>query len=272
MRVVGLCGLPRTGSTLYQNILNQNPRFHVSSTSCLPQTLAVATSFMVDEDPFKSDLANDADETRRRLSMAVRGFIEGWYSHVADEVEVVFDKSRAWPFNAGLLLRAFPDAALIACVRDVRDVLADAERQHMLTPEIDPADTPLGKTQLGRTQKLLADDGVVGLPMRGLDDLVRRRNKATHIVRYESFVQNPEMVLRNLYDALGEPWFDHDLDNVEDTATDLDALYLNKWPHHNSTGKVEARPGESWKNWLSIDVADLAMRQSQLYNAAFGYA
>lgn len=34
------------------------------------------------------------------------------------------------------------------------------------------------------------------------------------IVNYDNLAQEPRRVLTHLYDALGEPWFQHDFDNV----------------------------------------------------------
>ena len=54
-----ICGLPRSGSTLLCNILNQNPDFHASSTSPLAQTLGALSQFLSTSPEVKSDLYND---------------------------------------------------------------------------------------------------------------------------------------------------------------------------------------------------------------------
>ncbi|UCC72050.1 MAG: sulfotransferase [Gemmatimonadota bacterium] len=259
-------GLPRSGSTLLCNVLNQNPRFHASSTSCLPQALNGVAGFISHQDEFRSALAHDADKTQARFIAALRGMLRGWYSTAKHQV--VFDKSRAWNVNALLLKQLCPDAKLIIVVRDLRAVFASIEKQHRKSPVIA---LPGDQTVANRAQTMFhRQTGMIGAPICGVEDILRRDPGNVILVKYESLVANPRVVLRNLYDQLGEIWFDHDLDNVENVATDLDALWLNKFPHEGS-GKV-APPDDAWSDWISPDIAADIMRKFSGYNSAFGYA
>jgi sulfotransferase len=256
-------GLPRSGSTLLCNILNQNPRFHASSTSGVAQAVLNTAAFMSGQAETRSALANDAAGTHQRFVAALRGIVRGWY---ADQREpVVFDKSRAWNVNALGLAQMFPSAKLIVMVRDPRAVFASVEKQHR-------KNSLLGADTVERRARSMfaRGTGMIGSPIAGVEDILRRGADNVTLIKYESFVANPTVVLRNLYDSLGEVWYEHDLDHVENVATDLDALWLGKFPHEGH-GKVEARP-DDWQTYVSPDIATNIMREFRAFAGAFGYA
>jgi sulfotransferase len=43
------------------------------------------------------------------------------------------------------------------------------------------------------------------------------------LLTYESLVRDPEAAMRRVYAFLGEPWFDHDFDNIAYNADEFDA-------------------------------------------------
>ena len=262
MKLHAICGLPRAGSTLLCNVLNQNPQFHASSTSVLAQCIAGLSNLWSNSAEIKSDLAHDRKATEARLSRSIKSLCENWY----DTDKVVFDKSRAWGFHYLTLQQAFPEAKIIAMVRDLRAVFASIERQHRKNPILDIS---AGQTLHMRADQMFAPEGMIGGPVMGVLDLIARQPKGMIVIQYETFVQNPQMIMDRLYAELGEESFKHDFENVENTATDLDALYLNKFPHEG-TGKIE--PGEDWKDHVPSGLASQIMQRFPNYNQAFGYS
>jgi hypothetical protein len=111
----------------------------------------------------------------------------------------------------------------------------------------------------------------------GIEDLMRRNlhdadgKPYVHTIQYETFAQNPQLVLDRIYTVLGEKPFEHDFENVKPSAgsTDVDGLYNYKYPHEG-IGKVEARP-EDWREYVPPDIASLIMQKFAAYNRAFGY-
>ena len=62
------------------------------------------------------------------------------------------------------------------------------------------------------------------------------------VVDYDLLTQAPERVLRLVYEFLGEPWFEHDFDNVEYDAPEFDqALGLSGLHRVRRKVSVEAR-------------------------------
>ena len=260
-----ICGLPRAGSTLLQNILNQNPAFRASSTSALCGTLDNMSRFWTLSSEIKSDLANDQEGTEQRLQDTLRAVAEAWYP----TDHVVFDKARGWITMVDLVANLWPDSKLICCVRDPREVFASVERQDKRFAALN--DNPPGDTIVDKAQRIFSPTGLAGGPCKHIENAIRKRSPYVLPVVYEKFVAAPEKELKKLYIELDQPWYDgHDFDNVEATATDLDALYLNNFPHKGS-GKVEPR-ASTWPDVVPGDVANLILKSYPLYSQAFGYA
>ena len=117
----------------------------------------------------------------------------------------------------------------------------------------------------------MAPDGLVGLPVEGVMDLHLRKFPGTVIWQYEYVTRSPEAAMRKLYVEINEPWFDgHDFTNVENQATDLDALYLGKFPHDGAGPVTPAVEGE-WARFVPEDLAVQMMQRFAPYNRAFGY-
>ena len=268
MRLNAICGTPRSGSTLLCNILNQNPRFHASSTSCIPQSVRSLANLWSNAPEVKSDLINDREATEARMVRASRAMVEAWYGDLADDT-VVFDKGRLWNNQPAVLRQLFPDAQIFACIRDPRDIVASCEKQHAKNPLLDTAENALQLNQHARIERLCEPNGIVGQQIDSVQDLSRQRLPFVHIVQFETLVRNPKLVLDGIYTTLGEESFNHDFTNVENTATDVDGLYLNKFPHEGA-GPV-APPEGTWKDHVPPEIAHKVMNRFSEFNQVFGY-
>jgi sulfotransferase len=262
-----ISGTPRSGSTLLCNVLNQNPRFHASSTSCVAQSLRALSNLWSNSSEIKSDLVTDQAAAEDRMVRASKAMIEAWYED--QEAEVIFDKGRLWGNQPLALHQVFPDAHMFICVRDLRDIFASVERQHAKNPMLDNAQNAGELTSLNRAKRMFSPEGLIGAPIVGVEDLGRRQLEFVHFIQYETLVQSPKLVLDQIYATLGEDAFAHDFKDVKNTATDADSLYLNKFPHEGS-GEVKP-PDGSWQDHVSPDIANEIMTSFPLYNRAFGY-
>lgn len=220
----------------------------------------------------KSDLIAEKEATEARMTRSVRALVEAWY---ADKAPVVFDKGRFWNLSAMLFNQLFPQGQMFICVRDLRAIFASVEKQHSKNPMIDDAGNAVELTAFNRADRMFSPNGMLGQQIMGIEDMIRRnlRNQEgkpfTHPVQYETFVQNPQLVIDRIYTLTGEEPFEHDFENVENTATDVDGLYGNKFPHEGQ-GKIEPRE-EDWREHVPQDIAGLIMQKFAGYNRAFGY-
>lgn len=258
-----LAGLPRSGSTLLGNVLAQHPDVHVSGTSALPLCIEAVVNVLSNSPEVQSDLAKVPGAYERYVA-AMRGLVDGWYA-AQPEAHVV-DKGRGWILQRALLDQLSPGGAMIVCVRDPRDVLASIERQNRRTAAFN---SPVARTIYEACELLMVKEGMVGGPMRFVEDLIRRGSKGVVFVPYESFVSNPTLWLDRIHKTMGVEPFEHDLDNVVNVATDLDALYRNKYPHDGS-GAIKPT-GHDWRDTLDADLAVKVAGLFPLYMSTFGY-
>lgn len=233
-----ISGLPRAGSTLLSALLRQNPRFHASMTS--PLSSLVSANLQLMSPGGEAGLLIEEDQRARIL----RGLFESFYDGL--DKEVVFDTSRGWTARMPLLHELFPDAKVIACVRDLRWIMDSLERLTRKHPfhnsRLFGGDGERA-TVYSRLDALARPDRMVGFPWAALKEaFYGEQAERLLIVDYALLTQAPQKVLPLIYEFLGEPWFDgHDFDNVAFDAPEFDeALGISGL--HKVRPKVEYVP------------------------------
>jgi sulfotransferase len=90
-----------------------------------------------------------------------------------------------------------------------------------------------------RVNRLAVSDGLVGFAIDALREAFWGENADRLIlVGYGAMAKKPEGTLQLLYNFLGEPWFEHDFDNVEYEADEFDPA-LDTPNLHTVRRKVE---------------------------------
>lgn len=242
-----ISGLPRSGSTLLCNILNQNPKFHATPTSGVLQMLLTIRNNWNKISAF-SAVRNEPAKLR-----VLRGMLHNFYSDV--DQEIIFDKNRGWPGNfetIEALLEYKPK--MLVTVRDVRDVLASFEQ--LWRKESRTGQTPQErgfpeemKTITGRCEVLMRSSQPVGDAYNKMKDaLLRGHGENMFFITFESLTKNPEEVMREVYDFLEEPYFEHDFENVEQSTKEDDFFHGFTDLH---TIRQQVRPVASyWRDTL----------------------
>jgi sulfotransferase len=261
-----ITGLPRSGSTLLCNVLNQNPKFHATSTSILPQITGNLIGIFSTSPEVKGYLHENREETEEKLKRSVKAFCEAW-NNKPDQM--VFDKSRGWIFHLLALRTIWPESKVVVTVRDLRNIFASVETRHRSNGLLDEAKDPKGKTIDGRALGMFSPTGLIGAPLIGIQDALNRKLSALYI-RYEDLAANPRETMERLYKHLGEPFYEHDFENVENTATDPDWIYMHKYPHDGS-GRIEPRPDNAWQKVMHSSFADVIQGRFDWFNERFKY-
>lgn len=257
-----IAGVPRSGSSLLCNVLRQNPEFYVGATTALPEMLAGIQAVMSASEVFKSELIADA-VANDRLLRAYRGCIEAWRP---DTHKVWFSKSRAWPVLLPLVRELYPESKVILCVRDLRAVVGSIEKTDRKTAGTTLNNAPL----IERASAVMAPTGVVGSSVVATTDVLLRKWPGVFVLAYEDFAAAPELCLRKLYSFLGRDYFEHDVHDVANTTTEVDALWLNKFPHVGAGPITPTDPNE-WRAYMADSVGDLIYNRYPDYNDLFGY-
>jgi hypothetical protein len=169
-----------------------------------------------------------------------------------------------------MLHKLYPEAKALVMVRDLRSVFSSIEKQHQKFPLLDDAQDLKSKTLYTRADLMFGPEGVIGGPIIGIEDIIRRKHKNVMFIRYEDFAKNPSDLMDSIYKFLGEPHHAHNFENVENTATDPDGFYLHKYPHEGS-GKVEPSDPEEWRSYVSEDLAKTIMERFADFNQHFEY-
>ncbi len=82
-----------------------------------------------------------------------------------------------------------------------------------------------GTTVYSRTELLMhPENGLIGQAYTALREAwFGEHSDRLIVIQYEKLARDPRGVLKLLYQLLGEPWFEHDFDNVEFDEPDYDA-------------------------------------------------
>lgn len=234
--------LPRAGSTLLQNILAQNPDFHVTPASGVIDLILGA----------RTNYTNSPEFNTQEPETVEKGFIgfckeglNGYYNSITDK-KYVIDKNRAWAINYDLLNLINPQPKIIFMIRDLRDVFASLEKNFRANPDkqnpiLDPS-TMQGTTVPKRID-IWSQNPPLGLAIERLTEILRLGlTEKIHFVKYEDLCLYPEVTLRELYEYLELPYFKHDIENIAQVTKEDDEIYgvlgdyktRNKLEYHRS--------------------------------------
>jgi len=248
-----ISGLPRSGSTLTAAILRQNPRFHAGMSS----PIASLFDGIIGQVSAGSELSAIVSEAQR--ARILRGLFDSYYADFAEPV--IFDTNRAWTAKLPALMRLFPEAKVICCVRDVAWVMDSLERQfrnnafehtRLFNTAAERA------TVYTRVEALANANRLVGFSWHALREACYSEFADRIIVlEYDLLTVRPADVFRLLYQFLDEEPFAHDFTAVEYDAPQFDAQ-LGLDGLHRVHREVKPRPRKT------ILPPDLFQRYGQL--------
>jgi sulfotransferase len=214
-----ISGLPRAGSTLTAAILRQNPRFHAGMSS----PVAALFDHLIAQVSAGSELSTMVSEAQR--ARLLRGLFESYYADYGQPV--IFDTNRAWTAQLPALMRLFPDAKIICCVRDVAWVMDSLERQYrnnafehtrLFNNAAERA------TVYTRVEALANANRLVGFAWHGLREACYSEYaERVLVLEYDLLTTRPAEVFKLTYEFLGEAPYAHDFSKVEYDAPEFDA-------------------------------------------------
>ncbi|GLQ93085.1 sulfotransferase family protein [Dyella acidisoli] len=209
-RIHFISGLPRSGSTLLSALLQQNPRFHAGMSGPVGGMFTTLLHELSGQNEF-SMFINDAQ--RQRI---LRGLFANYYDGEVD-AEVVFDTSRVWCIRLHALKTLFPEARVIACVRDTGWIVDSIERL-IRNNAFQPSSIfnyQSGGTVYSRTEGLVNGDGMVGYAYNALKEAYFGEDTDNlMLLQYDTLVNDPARALAAVYDFIGEPLYAHDFERV----------------------------------------------------------
>ena len=262
-----MAGLPRSGSTLLSSILNQNPKFYSG-----PSSPVLGTMYAVEENFTNNELYTGYPKPNQ-----VREIIGSIPHHFYSDVKkpIVFDKNRAWtarvPYIEGYIGQ---QAKILVPVRRVDEILTSVlsmihrnpfqegqERINFVDEYLVKTNTPIN--DYNRCMHLLNSDGIVYESLNavkvGLDENMRDK---MHFVDYNDMVSNPEQVMEDIYDFLGEEYYEHTFDDLSNIHRENDLNTYGLGDMHEVHSKLE-KTSNSPESVLPEEILDLYEQNKQ---------
>lgn len=244
-----ITGLPRSGSTLLSALLRQNPRFHAGISSPVGSFVTGLLDQLGAGSEFGPVVGTDQ---RRRL---LRGLFDSYYADGPEGRDVVFDTNRLWAARLPTVLDLYPQARVIACVRNVAWVMDSLERLYRANPYENTrlfGDANERATVYSRVETLALRNRLVGFSWSALKEAFHgEQAQALLVIDYELLAQAPLEVLKLVYQFIGEPWYaGHDAGHLAFDAPEFDsALGLR--------GLHSVRPQVAWTPRATVLPPDL---------------
>ncbi len=209
-----VAGLPRAGSTVLINLLAQNPRIFGAPISGLCSIFSGVFANW-DKGDFHKEMPN-APAKRRVL----RAILDNYHDSGRP---VTVDKDRMWVVHAARLEDILErPIKMIIPVRPLPEILTSFEVLRRRDPlELTGADDSIGpgSTIEARAQYFAGSGGPLGQAYNAMKDAVTQGYLDRMLfVDYNKLMQAPKMQLRRIYDFLEEPYFEHDLQKIEQVA------------------------------------------------------
>jgi sulfotransferase len=218
--------LPRSGSSLLQNVISQNPDFYATPTSGVLELLFGARGNFTNSPEFK---AQDQELMKNGFKLFCKEGIEGFFNGITDK-PYILDKSRGWGIHYDFLNFFYDEPKIICMVRDLRGVFSSMEKNYRKNQHLDGGHVNHGQMKGTTTEKRVDNWGnsqPVGLAIERLYQIFKEgNNKHILFVKYEDFCETPKTEMERIYSYLGQPYYDgHDFDNVEQITKEDDSVY-----------------------------------------------
>lgn len=264
-------GLPRSGSTLLMNILQQNSQLFTTGTcptpylidSCKNQASSVSEFIALDQDILNSSLTS-----------FIKQGTDGWFSSMTNRPHVI-SKSRVWDTYLNFLFYAYSDPKFIVVLRDIRDIVCSFEKllYRYQVWNIGTKETPFHTHSLDKRIENYCTDigGNLGRPLYYLPHVVewaQKKPRNFFFLRIEDFSEQPEQYLQALENFLGVETHSYDLTNIQQTSVyEHDTVYRALVSHKTepSFRKLQS----SWKNILTRAQSHIIIHNNEWFYKTF---
>jgi sulfotransferase len=217
--------LPRSGSTLLQNIMMQNPDIYSTPTSGVIEFLLQARTIYSTGDAFK---AQDPDEMKKGFHGFCKAGLYGFFNAITDRPYVI-DKSRAWVGNYSFADWFESNPKIIVMVRDLRSIFSSMEKNFRKNPHKDPLIVN-GAELKNMTTSARVNHFSISPPVGpSIEWLFETIHQGLHenilFSKFEDLTTNPKKEIDKIYRYLELEPFDHDFDNIQQLTHENDTIH-----------------------------------------------
>ena len=221
-----LVALPRSGNTLFASIMNQNPEIAATPNSI---TLEIMKDLFLLKETDVFQNYPDHKSLDNVLDSVYDIYYKDWPQRI------IIDRGPVMtPGNFALMQKHFKRPfKCIVLLRDLMDVLASYMQWYTENP-----DSFINRYNLNTDEeKLSMVMNTKGAVAKDLEAIKNSYNypDLCHYVKYDDLVVQPEQEFRKIYEFLGEPYFNHrfeDLQQVEVNGMKYNDTIVGKNMHN----------------------------------------
>ncbi|MGZ8924279.1 MAG: sulfotransferase family protein [Nitrososphaeraceae archaeon] len=249
-----IAGLPRSGTTLLSTILNQNPIFEASISGPLARFVRA----IIQESSSQGGYRFECPPNKRKK--LIYGLFDNYYDDITKNV--AFNTNRGWPLLLPTIKTLYPNSKMILCVREIGWILDSFENLQRQNPfEFTSMFSPEENINVyTRCETLLHPNRTLGFAYNAVKQAITSDYQNTiMIVDYDNLVRHPHKVMRQIYEFINEPYFNHDFDRVEASYTEFDddvqlpGLHTTR-PKVEFISRQTIIPPDIWNRVVGMDV------------------
>lgn len=263
--------MPRAGSTLLQNILNQNPLIYATPTDGSLELLYGARVNYTESPEFK------AQDSKLMLN-AWRGFCKGGINGYCDGLT---DKPNVCIKSRGIGIHynwysAFmqQDIKVICMVRNLKSIYASMEkifRSNQETHQKIQNHANMEGTSTAKRIDTWTNSQPIGLALERFKQMTDEGiDKKCLFVKMEDLTSDPKKEMEKIYWYLGLENYSHDFNYVEQTTVEDDMVYGLTPTLHSIRNKVEPLKADYFEI-LGKDICQWIDERFVWYQRGFGY-
>jgi sulfotransferase len=260
--------LPRSGSTLLQNIIGQNPDFYVTPTSGVLDLVYGARH------NFTTSIEFQAQDSQL-MEDGFRGFcregVKGFFNEITDK-PYVLDKSRGWIGHLDFLRFYYENPRVICMVRDLRSIYSSMEKIYRKNQHLDSGmenATEMGGTTTEKRVDMWSQSQPVGLALDRLQQMILEGNEDVLFIKYEHLATNPNVAIKRLYEYLDVDDFTHDFSAIQQTTKEDDSIYGRFGDH--AIRPVVSKNDDDYHQILGDGLSNHIRKQYQWFYKYFNY-
>jgi sulfotransferase len=264
--------MPRSGSTLLQNIIGQNPDFYVTPTSGVLELVFGARHNFTNSLEFQ---AQDSEIMQEGFKNFCYQGMMGFYNGVTEK-KYVIDKSRGWGVYRPFLNGFYENPKIVCVVRDLRSVISSYEKIYRKSQIFNPDkirddSTAKGTTLPKRVDEWVHPSNTIGMALERITEMIfQKYDDKILFIRYEDLCLNPDNVMKRVYQYFDIPNFNHNFDNISQVTKEDDDVYGLSKDLHNIRPILELKAPD-FVDVLGSNVSDWIYDNFRWYFDKFNY-
>ena len=201
-----LVAMPRSGNTLFTSIMNQNPEI-VTTPNSITLEIMKDLFLLKDTDVFQNY------PNHKSLDNVLDAVYDNYYKDWPQRI--IIDRGPVMTIgNFALMQKHFKRPfKCIVLLRDLMDVLASYIKWYTENPDAFPNRYNL-KNDEEKLSMIMDKKGAVAKDLEAIKNAFNYPDMC-HFVKYNDLVAQPEQEFRKIYQFLGESYFNHKFENLQ---------------------------------------------------------